>query len=177
MKTNLHRTLFCKPILSSFSLVFLLSICACENSPMPPRASIVISTFYKTASGADLLNSRTPNAYKEKDLKVISKVEERGVIKLRSYNQDGVDSVGIFIDDQTGFNYIELAIPTKAAVLPLETYIYLSPTKIDTATYTFEGSRFGTHIPDKIFYNKKLVWEVSKTPLDGNWPPITIVRN
>lgn len=163
--------------IQAFALILLLLSSSCGNSPQPPPAFIVVSTFYKTSGGADLLNSRTPNSYKKKDLRVTSRVEEGGVIKMKTYSLAGSDSVDILIDDETGFSYIELCIPTKAGVLPLETYITLSPTKIDTASYSFEGTRFGNHIPDKIFYRKKLVWEASKTPRDGNWPSIVIVSN
>jgi hypothetical protein len=56
--------------------------------------------------------------------------------------------------------------------------VRLSPTLVDTVAYTFPSS--GTDqqkaYPDKVYYNRKLVWKMAKQPAEGGWLPIVIVR-
>lgn len=153
----------------SISLIVL----SCMNpGPTPPVAYISIDTFYKSDKGADLLNSATPNSFKKQDIRIVSKLDQNGTLKEVNYNSAGVD---IFVDGNVGYSYIEVTIPTNFGVNPLATFITLSPTVTDTITYSYGQSKY-QYIPDKIFYNKKLVWEVANIPSDGKFPPITIIK-
>lgn len=168
MKTNYYRLWL---VYGCFSANLLVTSCM-KPGPTPPVAFISIDTFYKTDKGVDLLNSATPNSFKKQDLKIISKVDEKGTIKEVIFNQDGV---GIFVDGITGFSYIEVTIPTNFGTNPLATYITLSPTITDTVTYTYGPTKY-KYVPDKIYYNKKLVWEEVNIPSEGKFPPITIIK-
>ncbi len=147
---------------------------SCSNPQIgqPPPQAIYIRTFYKSTDGKDLLNSSTTNGFKKSDLKVTSKIEINGSIREVNYDDSGID---VYWDDALRMNYFGINIPTSYAKKPIETYVRLSQSLVDTVTYTF-NSKQRQYIPDQIFYNKKLVWDVVNAPDDGLWPPITIVK-
>ncbi len=165
------QVITCLPLISVF--IWSALSYSCQHPVKdPPPAFIVISTFYKTNGGADLLNPGTPGSFKEQDLSIISKINFNGVIQDISYNTNGV---GIY-QDANGFSYIELMVPTNwGSKSPLATYVKLSPSITDTVTYTFLSPE-SPSIPDKIFYNKKLAWDIVNANVAGNWPPITIIK-
>ena len=174
MTQNLKITLGLLMVLLGLSVLYSCSIGG--GTVTPPSAYISLNTFYKTAKDVDLLNQENPLAYKNKDLSIISKMEVDGIIKEISYNEN---SVPLYWDSSTKFYYFETFVPTQYKTRkPIETYVKLSPSVKDTITYTFnlEGTEEERAYPDKIFYNKKLVWEKSKQPVEGRWLPITIVR-
>jgi hypothetical protein len=141
-------------------------------APQPPDQVIFIRTFFKNSSGADLLDSATPNSFKKGDIRIISKVEIKGVVQDMNYNEaQGLD---IYVDGQSGFYYLELAVPTNYAKTPIETLITLSPALTDTVTYTY--SLQNRYVPNQVFYNQILVWDIANAPVEGLWPPITILK-
>lgn len=163
------------PIIVTCWLLYLLGLLASCSTPQvgqPPPQIILINTFYKSANGVDLLNQNNPSGYKQKDLKVVSKMEVNGVTKEVIYEDKGID---VFWDDVTQLHYFGLLVPTSYGKKPLETYVTLSATLTDTVTYTFQNQQ-RPYIPDKIYYNKKLVWDVATVPSNSTWPPITIIK-
>ncbi|MBI1768667.1 MAG: hypothetical protein HY015_00615 [Bacteroidetes bacterium] len=105
---------------------------------------------------------------------MISKININGEVKEMQFNgnENGID---IGVDGTTSFNYFELAVPTNAGVTPIATYIRLSPSITDTVTYSFSSPKY-PYFPDKIYYNKSLVWEIINTKPNGFWPSITIIK-
>lgn len=115
-------------------------------------------------------------AYRKADLSIISKMEVDGVVKQVSYDEDGV---AVYWDSSTKFYYFETEVPTQYKERkPIETYVHLSKTVTDTVTYTFNlgGTEVERAYPDKVYYNKKLVWEMAKQPTEGRWLPIVIIK-
>lgn len=139
---------------------------------MPPDPFIPIATHYKNTEGVDLLNPANQNAFRKEDMKVVSKVEVGGVVKEMYF---GTDQSGIYISTDSEGNRFMLLIPTNASGNPIATYVTLSPADTDTVTYTFKGTRF-KNLPDKIYYNNKLVWKIEDTPDGSNWNPITVIK-
>lgn len=170
--------LFHKQTLAYFLIASLLgsvaaSFLSCGNSPQPPPALIWIATHYQTSSGVDLLNPSAKGSFRKEDLKVVSKVEANGVIKDMYY---GTDETGIDINvDGNGSSFIRLSIPTNVSVNPIATYVTLSASDTDTVTYTFLSTKY-KYMPDKIYYNNKLVWKIEDTPPNSNWNPITVIK-
>lgn len=148
---------------------------SCGNSPQPARPFIVLRAVYKTGSGQDLLDQNKSNSFKKTDLKVLSKIDYGGTIKevFFNNNENGID---VYFDDDLKSNYFDLSVPTNADKNPLETFITLSTTDKDTITYSFGYNRF-KNVPDKIFYNKKLIWDANDIPSgEGKFPPITVIK-
>lgn len=168
------KTIICilSIILSLASLQGCKDQCVGCGTPQPPPQVISIPTFYKTSGNVDLLNEYTPDHFKKSDLKVISRVVVNSITKDISYNDSGID---IYWDNNLNRNYFELLVPTSYGKTPIATYVQLSPTDVDTVTYTFNGTQH-PYIPDQIFYNKKMVWDVANAPDNGRWPPITIIK-
>ncbi|NOS90817.1 MAG: hypothetical protein HOP30_02740 [Cyclobacteriaceae bacterium] len=153
-------------------LIGLLASCAThQEEPWSPQA-IQVYTYYKTSDGVDLLNQSNPLAYKRDDLKVVSKIEEGGVTKEIMYEGK---PLFLFLDNSNQQYYFGISVPTRSGKKPIETYVTLSPTVTDTLTYTFENQQEPI-IPDKIYYNKVLVWNGKIDPKTGKWPPIIIIR-
>ena len=81
--------------------------------------------------------------------------------------------------DQEG-NSLILRLPVKyGSKKPLMTLIRLRPNLTDTVTYSFNG-RFmdlDREIPDQLYYNRKLIWDFTKSiggePLPNS---ITIIK-
>jgi hypothetical protein len=163
-----------------FSSIIVLSLCylqSCKDNctgcnPPPPPSFIFISTFYTTSGNADLLDSATPGSFKEKDLKVATTVEQNGILKQLDTTEIPIT---IEFNNIVRKNYFYLFVPTNYGKNPLSTFIHLSSTITDTLTYTFLD-KGRPYVPDKIYYNKRLVWDVENAPKDGPWPPITIVK-
>lgn len=153
-------------------LLALLASCATPQVDQPTPQAIPIYTYYKTSDGMDLLNQSNPLAYKRDDLKIVSKIEVDGVTKEIMYE---AKPIFLFLDNLTQQYYFGISVPTKYAKKPIETYVTLSPTVTDTLTYTFENPQRPT-IPDRIYYNKVLVWVDDINPQTGLWPTITITR-
>jgi hypothetical protein len=153
-------------------LLGTLASCVTPQVGQPPPQVIQINTYYKSGNGVDLLNQNNPIAYKQKDLKVVSKMEVNGVTKEVIYEDKGID---VFWDNVAQLHYFGLLVPTSYGKKPIETYVNLSATLIDTVTYTFQNQQ-RPYIPDKIYYNKKLVWDAATVPSNGTWPPITIIK-
>lgn len=151
----------------------LLASCANPQVGQPPTQVILISIFYKDKNSVDLLNPDMPESFKEKDLKVISKVEVNGVVKEMNYDEGGIET---FWDNEKKSYYFFLTIPSSYAKKPLETYVHLSPTIIDTVTYSFSISPKFKYVPDRIYYNRNLVWDVINATQNNGWPPITIIK-
>ena len=156
----------------AISILFSSFFVSCHQVGQPPSPMIIIKTFYKTSAGADLLNPGTPGSFKEADIFVRHKIEVKGATQEVTYNH-----TGIYVDDQTGFNYIELAVLTNFGKTPFETYVTLSGAVTDTATYYFATAPRFRNIPDKVYYNKQLVWDATNVKGgEGAWPPITIIK-
>jgi len=166
-------------LLMGFCAIGIFFFCSCSiggGSITPPSPYISLNTFYKTAAGADLLKQGDSIAYKKVNLSIISKMEVDGIVREISYNEGGI---AINWDIATKLYYFETYIPTKyKAKIPIETYVRLSPKITDTLTYTFNlaGTEEERACPDKIYYNKKLVWEKAKQPLEGRYLPIIITK-
>jgi len=153
----------------------LLSINSCGgNSPSPPPPFFVLRTTYKTGQGQDLLNRAFPNSFKQSDIQVFSRVESNGVVKEVYYNEDD-KGIEVYFDDSLKSYYFDLSIPTNAGKNPIETIITLNKTDTDTVTYTYGPSKFKA-VPDKIYYNKVLVWGTANIPNDGKFPPIIVTK-
>ncbi len=168
-RTNLTvKPLFC------FALICFgkLMSCSTPQPGQPPPQTIYVRTFYQSSTGADLLDTNTPNAFKRSDLKVISKMIVNGVTKEIIYEDNGID---IYWDNEVRRNYFGITLPTNYGKTPIETYVRLSANIVDTVTYTF-NSKDRLYIPDQVFYNKKLVWNIANAPTNGLWPPISIVK-
>jgi hypothetical protein len=150
----------------------LVASCA-KPSPAEPDQFIVIKTFYKTSNGADLLNIGSPNSFKKDDIMVVSEIERNGIIELINYDDTGFG--GVIVDNITGFNALQLIVPTNWSKQPIKTLVKLSKTVTDTLTYTFDKSPFD-YLPNKIYYNKVEVWDIANAPPNANWPPITIIK-
>jgi hypothetical protein len=139
----------------------------------PPVGAFKVKMFYKTSAGADLLNPQTQNSFKEKDLKVILKQEANGVVKEVSLDDSGIQ---VGWDNDARLYYFGMYVPTKWGNRnPIESYVHLSPSLVDTVTYTFFNKR-SPAFPDSIFYNKKMVWLDSNVKPNSNYPPIIIVK-
>ena len=149
-----------------------LASCATPQVEPPTPQAIQIYTYYKTSAGIDLLNQSNPLAYKRDDLQIVSKIEVNGVTKEIMYE---AKPLFLFLNNSTQQYYLGISVPTKYAKKPIETYVTLSPTVTDTLTYTFENPQRPS-IPDKIYYNKELVWIDDIDPQTGLWPTITIIR-
>lgn len=158
---------------AGLSLLVLLSATCTHPVTPPPDQFIAIRTFFKNKASADLLNADTPNSFKKSDIKIVSKVEIKGVVQdMDYYSEKGFNT---YVDGQSGNYYLELAIPTNYAKTPIETLVTLSPTVTDTVTYTYTLQ--GRYVPNQVFYNKVLVWDIVNAPVqEGFWPPITIVK-
>lgn len=152
--------------------VCLFGSCIVPHSPQPPRDTNGIRAVYQSVNGEDLLSPKTPNSYKETDLKLVSKIEINGVVKEINYNQDGLK---IFWDDELKTNCFIMTLPTNVAQNPIETYVYLTRTDVDTITYDFQNSRLPS-IPRYIFYNKRRVWDVAEAPSEGLLQPIVVTK-
>ena len=156
----------------AISVLFPSFFGSCHQVSQPPSPMIIIKTFYKTSAGADLLNPGTPGSFKKADISVKHKIEVKGATQEVTYNH-----TVIYVDDQTGFNYIELAVLTNFGKNPLETYVTLSSAVTDTVTYYFATPAKFQYIPDKVYYNKRLVWDAMNVKGgEGAWPPITIIK-
>lgn len=128
----------------------------------PPPQSIYIRTFYKSGN-ADLLDPTVPNSFKKNDLKVTSKIKVGGITKEVNYDEGGIE---VIWDNDFRMNYFGINVPTSYGKIPIATYVQLSPTDVDTVTYTFNGTQ-RHYIPDQIFYNKKIVWDLANAPRNG----------
>lgn len=151
-------------------LLTLLS-CATPQIGQPPPQAIYIRTFYKSGN-SDLLDSTIPNSFKKNDLKVTSKIKVGDETREVSYDEDGIE---VTWDNDFRMNCFGIYVPTNYGKTPIATYVQLSPTDMDTVTYTFNGTQH-PYIPDQIFYNQKMVWDVVNAPDNGRWPPITVVK-
>jgi hypothetical protein len=74
--------------------------------------------FYKTSSGADLLNTQTPGSYKQTDLLVTSKVIPEGGSSSQVINL-AVPEITIINDAASGYNYFVAELPTEVHRHPL----------------------------------------------------------
>jgi hypothetical protein len=175
---NLDRNFLtvCKITLAQTILIgIILSLFSCGgNSPSPPPAFFVVRATYKTTQGQDLLNQTFSNSFKQSDIKVVSKIESNGIVKEVYYNDDD-KGIEVYFDDSLKSNYFDLSIPSNSGKNPIETIITLSKTDTDTVTYTYGPTKFKA-VPDKIYYNKKLVWEAVNIPSEGKFPPIIVVK-
>jgi hypothetical protein len=167
-------------LISLILLVWPSSLQSCENgcagcgSPPPPPAVKVFSAFYRTLGNADLLNPNTPGAYKQEDIHVTSKVDIGGTIKEIDYNELAIK---IEYSDVVNRNYFLIAIPTSYNKKPIATHVRLTPSVVDTITYTFTNASIKyPYQPEFIYYNKQLIWELSKVKSDEIWS-LTIVKN
>lgn len=152
-------------------VAIVLVLVACQkNSLAPPPAFLSITTFYKTPGGANLLDDGTANSFKKENIKVVSDIEFNGQLKETIY-----DFGGVTFDSTTGNTCLEITVPTNYQRTPLRTRVTLAPNLTDTLTYTYEQTAY-QYCPDKIFYNKKLVWDIRDTKSDGKWPTITIIK-
>ncbi|MCX8491184.1 MAG: hypothetical protein ORN54_08960 [Cyclobacteriaceae bacterium] len=155
-----------------FSLISFISACATPQVGQPPPSAIFIRTFYKSTAGADLLDQSRTGTFKKSELKIVSRVEVNGISKEVIYGDSGVT---VEWDNESRMHYLGINVPTNFKKNPIETYVHLSPTIVDTVTYSFLGKQ-RPYIPDKIYYNKKLVWDVVNVPDDGLWPSIIIIK-
>jgi hypothetical protein len=150
----------------------LFGSCIVPHSPQPPPSTNIFRAVYQSASGEDLLALKTPSAYKASDLKVISKLEINGVVKVENYDPDGLK---IFWDEELKMNYFKMTLPTNAGKNPIETYVYLTSTDVDTITYDFQNTT-KQYLPRYMFYNKKKIWDVADTPANGLVQPIVVTK-
>lgn len=146
----------------------------CGNTPQPPPPFFIVRTTYANAQGQDLLNQSLPNSFRQPDLDVFTRVERNGAVIVEYYNEDD-KGISVYFDGTLNASFFYLSIPTNFDKNPIETIIKLSPTDSDTVTYTFNPSKLEA-VPDRIFYNDKLVWEVFNVPQEGQFPPIRIVK-
>lgn len=162
-----------KSTLATFLLPLMLAASCSQPAPQPPDQIIIIRTFYKTGAGVDLLDSSNGGSFKKGDIKIISKVEIDGTVRDVNYYEE--EPLGIFLDGQSGSYYIELVLPTNYAKTPVMTLVTLRPSLTDTVTYTYNLQN--RYVPNQIFYNRDLVWDIVNAPVqEGLWPPITIVK-
>jgi|688.fasta_scaffold977026_1 hypothetical protein len=146
----------------------------CGNSPQPPVTFFVVRTTYKTTTGQDLLNQSLSNSFKQSDIKVISRIDFNGVVKEVYYNEDD-RVIPVYFDNELKSYYFDLSVPTNAGKSPIETIVTLSKTDSDTVTYTY-GPTIHRSFPDRVFYNKVLVWEAVDIPREGKYPPISVIK-
>ena len=157
------------------SVGFILSFFSCGNSPQPSPPFSVLRAVYKTSTGQDLLDQSKSNSFKTSDIKVISRVDYAGAVKDVSFNNDE-NGIKVYFDNDLKSYYFDLSVPTNADKNPIATFISLSSTVKDTVTYSFGYNRF-KNLPDKIYYNKVLVWEAVNIPAgDGKFPPIVLIK-
>jgi hypothetical protein len=164
-----------KIVIHSIGMGGLLTLLSCNacGDPMVPDSHFLIITHFTNSAGEDLLNPGVKDSFRKEDLKVVSAVEVNGQRKETIYSWD---EKGIEVNtDRDGKNFIRLALPTNAYSKPIATYVTLSPADTDTVTYTFESAKY-KNLPDKIYYNNKLVWNINDTPEGSNWNPITIIK-
>lgn len=158
--------------------VLFYACCGCPVPPVPPY--YVLDAFYRTKGGADLLKSKTPNSFREQDIQIISKVSvDRGTKQVDYYKDySSKQTVQIYSGkyndpNDTSGNHILIYLP-KVHQNPIETYVRLSPTVVDTITYTF--TKNDNWFPEKLFYNKKLIWDFTQ-PLNNRLEPqVTIIK-
>lgn len=152
-------------------LILLMMLQCCKDHcvgcyPPPPPSAIYFRAFYKNQFGSDLLDTQIVGSYKEKEIKVISIVEKGGVQKEINLDDKGIT---IDYDAETRRNYLGVWIPTPAGYRgdPIATYVTLSPLDTDTITYTFTAANATPRLyPEYVYYNKQLVWELSKMKSD-----------
>jgi len=158
--------------------VLLYACCGCPVPPVSPY--YVLDTFYRTKAGADLLKTKTPNSFQQQDIQIISKVAVSGGTKEVDYYKDysGKQTVQIYsgkyndLTDTSG-NHIMIYLP-RVDQNPIETYVRLSPTVVDTITFTF--TKDDNVFPEKLFYNKKLIWDFTQPSNNRFEPQVTIVK-
>lgn len=160
-----------------FPIVLLTTSQACKDScvgctPPPPSAVISVPIFYVTNTNVDLLDQAASASFKKNDIKVTTSVEQNGSAKELDPNEV---PLSIDYDNSLQKHFFYLLVPTNYQKNPIRTIIRLSTTVTDTVTYTFL-SKSRPYVPDKLFYNKKMVWDVANAPVEGAWPPITIVK-
>ncbi len=167
-----------KKYLLPTSLIFLLGSCKepVEDNPPVWIVDTGIRTFIKNKNNDDLLDAKTVGRYNQKDLKVIIPIDRKDGGHL-------IDTVA-FIDNEIEFDaesnrrFIWILFASNYKQLPLATYLHLSPTDVDTITYEFwrSGSTY-QYQPQKLYYNKKLVWEMNEVQTGNEWdPPLIIVK-
>jgi|LakMenEpi03Aug12_release.lakeMendotaPanAssembly.Ray.scaffolds.fasta_scaffold421666_1 hypothetical protein len=173
------KRVFLSVLICATALAFTSCIPKCGCGNPPPRESWYVHTYYKTSRGASLLNSNTANCFKPADISVKAIVE---VNDLRTEEYYGNDQNAVTVQengDQEG-NSLILRLPVKyGSKKPLMTLIRLRPNLTDTVTYSFNG-RFmdlDREIPDQLYYNRKLIWDFTKSiggePLPNS---ITIIK-
>ncbi|HNP78844.1 MAG: hypothetical protein U0289_13620 [Cyclobacteriaceae bacterium] len=150
-------------------MVFTLTGCP-TPAPVPLRPSFSMPFFYKTSSGADLLNTQTPGSYKQTDLLVTSKVIPEGGSSSQVINL-AVPEITIINDAASGYNYFVAELPTEVHRHIVESYVRLTPNLTDTLTYEFRSP----DVVSKIYYNKGLVWDIANLK-QNQWMPIIVVR-
>ncbi len=74
--------------------------------------------------------------------------------------------------NDTSGNHINIRLP-NADQIPVETYVRLSPTIVDTITYTFGNNGL---FPDKLYYNRKLIWDFTLASDNQFFPRVTIIK-
>ncbi len=151
--------------------------CGCGNPP--PRESWYVHTYYKTNQGASLLNSNTANYFKPSEISVRAIVEVNEIRKEEYYGNDQKAVTVQENGDQEG-NSLILRLPVKfGSKKPIMTLIRLRTNLTDTVTYSFNG-RFvdsDREIPDQLSYNRKLIWDFTKSIAGEPLPnSITIIK-
>ncbi|MBS1558598.1 MAG: hypothetical protein JST69_07695 [Bacteroidetes bacterium] len=157
----------------NYSFVILAAISCAKPSPVPPSSVMILNTYIKSAQGEDLLDQQKQDCFKENDIDAISLIEVNGQVQEKKYN-DIPGGFSIYSD--AGYHYFQFVLPNSFAKKPIATYLRLSPTLVDTITYQFSSTPKFQYIPDKIFYNRKTVWDVSVAVFGQGWPPITIIK-
>ncbi len=159
--------------------VLLYACCGCPPPPIAPYYEL--DTYYRTPGGADLLKSKTPNSFRQQDIQVTSKVTvSGGVVEVdyyKDYSRKGSVQVysGKYNDlNDTSGNHILIYLP-KGNQHPIETYVRLSPVIVDTITYTF-GNGDQQVFPEKLFYNRKLIWDFTQLSNNQFTPQVTIIK-
>ena len=163
-----------------FVFVMVLSLLSLQNCKddctgcnVPPLPSIIlIPTLYTTDGNLDLLDPSVVGSFKENDIKVTTTVEQNGILKELDPSET---PIRIGYNNAIRKNYFYLPVPTNANKNPIRTIVQLRQGIVDTVTYSYQGKQ-RPHIPDKIYYNKKLVWEVVGVPDEGSWSPIIIIK-
>jgi hypothetical protein len=166
-------------LVSFFVTFVIVLLLGCGNSPKPPLAVIAVRATFKTTQGKDLLNPSNPDTYKQENVKVTSKVSKNGSIIDINYNSE---TIIFYYDEELKSYCFDMNIPCNADKDPIESMVTLSPTNTDTITYTFVPSKYvyrensNSEIPNKIFYNKVLVWQSSDIPKNARYQPMEIVK-
>jgi hypothetical protein len=174
MKKSKEKLTMTASIIAFALAILILQSCGNTGPEPPPPAVLIIDTSFKTAGGADLLDPTTPGSFKEKDLKLVTRVIINGETKDVDYNELGTK---VFYDDAVKRNIIQISIPTNYNKTPLATYLNLTTNDTDTITYTFSNlGGIYQYKPDSIFYNKKLVWLLAEAKPNSNWQPMTITK-